>query len=88
MLTNVYHVLGPTIFHGFFPIAAYSKYSLIENSTIFKTVKQPHPIMLQNHLHKENYPGIKEIWDNQLKNMDPKTYLEISLNNYSHKILV
>lgn len=79
--------MGPTLFHLFFPITKFSKYSIPENSPLFKPVKQPTAFNVHRYLNEINYPGIKESLKDQMKSMDPNNFMQLAYKNYSDKII-
>jgi hypothetical protein len=87
-MTTFYYVVGPTLFHLFFPIPKCNKEIIIENTPLFKRVKNPHTFTVHAHLRGINFPGIKETWDQQVKLMDPRNFIEVSYKNYSDKIII
>jgi hypothetical protein len=80
--------MGPTLFHLLFPLPKfYHKYPMPENSALFAKVKLSHPFHVHNYLKHNNFPGIKEAWDTQLKAMDPNNFMDLAKKNYSDKNL-
>ena len=81
-------MIGPSILYAFYPIPKILKNSLIENSILFSSNKQPHILDTHKHFRNINLPGIKESWDLQVQSMDPNNFVNLSFQNYNNKIII
>ena len=87
-IVNFYYLIGPSLFHIFFPIYKCFNYDIIENYPIMLKNKCFSGIELIRYLYKENKNNGQEIYKQELKNMDPNEYLEQSKEFYKDKIIV
>jgi hypothetical protein len=77
--------MGPTIFHLIFPLPKWSiQEPFDEKKALFSKTKQYHAFQIHNFLRGINYPGVKENWEEQMRAMDSKNFLELSYKNYGN----
>lgn len=62
--------------------------AIVENKPLFQKVKQPHPFTVHNYMKAINVPGGKELWDEQVKAMDPDNFIQLSYVNYGDKTIL
>ena len=88
-MTNYNQVIGPTVFHFFFPLPKWCvKEDFVEKTALLQKTKQYHGFSIHNYLKSIDSPGLKENWEEQLKSMDPNYFLELSYKNYADKKIV
>lgn len=88
-LANFSYIIGPSIFHFFFPLPKYNQtYDIIENNEVFNKIYPAHPFQLHNYLESIDYPDFQETWEEQVNQMNPEYFLKTSEENYGNAHII
>ena len=84
-LSHLYHLIGPTIMHLFFPLPKYKNYNIDENSHVFKKIKLPNRFEMLRFMVK-NDPSKIEL----LNGGDalPDNYIKLCHQYYEGKNII
>jgi palmitoyltransferase len=81
-LSNLYYVIGPTLFHLIFPLPKYNNYILDENCPVFKKIKPAEKLDIFKFMVKKDCQKINLLENDE---SSPEQYLKICHKLYDGK---
>lgn len=84
-LSHFYYLIGPSLFHFFFPIPKYGTFVLAEHTPIFRMSKQPPKLEIVKYLMKID-PKYENILNN--RENEPDYFIKLCHKYYDNKEIV
>ena len=85
-LSHLYYAIGPTPLHLFFPLPKFKKYSLDENCSLFKKIKNPNNLQQLKYTLKSKNTDTNSLL-NQLGS-NPNDFIQLSHKYYDGKNII